>query len=608
MRNLFLILLIITIALLATAGWIHAEPTLSASISPAQFSVDTGGILTITINGSSSGDIHLPTLNGLRFQGRGQSSQVQIINGSLSSSRSSIYLVEAEHPGTYTIPPIAVSVDGLTLTTKPITFEVTQGGSSAPHQGSTSTSSTRLHSGETEKIAFLSISEVQQKSWTGEVFPIRIKAYFRQGIKANLNSLPTLKGDGFVMPHLDQKPPQMVETVNGTHYSVLTWDTHLSAVKEGTHTLTLELEAILDFPQRRNVFPGFPNQDLFEDDFFQNFFGGFDRKAVKITSEPIIIEARQLPTTGMPHDFSGAIGNFRLSVQAQPNAVEVGDPITLTMTISGKGNFDRVDAPLLSEDPKWKTYPPSIEFKQEDNATQGRKKFEQAMVVKDDSVTEIPAISFTFFDPTAEKYVTLTSPPIPLSVKHSSQRPAAVAPSAPASPAITTPTIESVHHGIPGLSPIYIKVGVLQKNIIPLFARTWFHVLLALCTILLLSVFLWKARLRHLRNNPNVRRKKEMKDLLVRNIKQINEAAAKNDSRQYLAACRKAIQELLGHHWQIEPSAITLADLQARLHQTSSLITIFATAEQSAYANHTLGAEQIRQYSDLLHKELSELL
>jgi hypothetical protein len=607
--RLLCILLFLAVAFTAAPRWCQAETTVSSSLNPAQFSVDMGAVLTITIIGSRSADVHMPTIAGLSFQGRGRNTQMQFLNGSFSSSLSFTYLVQAEKPGKYTIPPVSVSVDGSTLTTKPITFEVTQAGSAPSTQGTAPPAPTRLRAGETDKIAFLRLSELKDTSWTGEVIPLQIKAYFRQGIKAGLNALPILKGDGFVMPQLDQKPPQTEETVDGIAYSVLTWSSSLSAVKEGRHALTVELEATLLLPHRRNPFPGLGDQDLFQDDFFQNFFGGFESKTVKVASRPITIEARQLPADNQPPDFSGAVGQFNLSVQAKPTKVEAGDPITLTMAVSGKGNFDRVEPPKFPEDQKWKAYSPAAEFKPGDNPTEGKKIFEQAIVVKDDRVTEIPPVSFVFFNPETEKYVTLTSTPIPLSMKHRSQGAAAAAKSDPASPPVPAAAKdEPENHGIAGLAPIHLHMGSLQKKIIPLFAKGWFTILLALCTILLLSAFVWKARLRYLRNNPELIRKKEMQKLLAKNMARIGEAEGKNDSGQYLAACRKALQELLGRHWQIEPTAITLADLHARLDPSSSLIVIFAAAEQGAYATCSLSAAQMHQYSDQVHRELSKLL
>ncbi len=606
--RLLLSLIFLAIACLASTRWCQAEATVAASLHPASFSVDRDTTLTVTVNGSRSADVQLPVVAGVSFQERGKSTQMQIVNGSLSSSISYAYQVEAAHPGTYTLPPISVSVDGSTLTTRPITFEVTPSGRTSPKQGGTAAPSTDLSAGETDKVAFLRISELKDTSWAGESIPIRITAYFRQGIKVSLNTLPVLKGNDFVIPQLDQHPRQTEETVNGTVYSALTWESSISAVKEGRRSLSVELDATLLFPHRGNPFPGFGDQDALQDEIFQNFFGGFESKHIKVASQPISIEVKQLPTDHQPHDFSGAIGHFNLLVEAKPTKVAVGDPITLEMTVAGKGNFDRVETPQFPEDPKWKTYPPAAEFKQGDSPSQGKKNFVQTLVVKDDQVTEIPPVSFVYFDPATEKYVTLTSPPIPLSVQRGQAEEAAAPPSASASSVPAAPKTEPKGQNLAGLAPNHLQMGELQRKIMPLYAQQWFVLLLALCTLLLLAVFLWKARLKYLRNNPMVRRKKEMQALFAKNMAGIRQAADNNDSGQYLAACRKALREMLGCYWQIEPSIITLADLQARLPPSSSLIVLFTAAEQGAYAKYSLSAMQIRQYSDQIEKELAELL
>jgi BatD DUF11 like domain len=605
--SLLLVLLVLVASLAFSAHQGRAATSVSASLNPSQFSVDDNAVLTITVNGSSSAALNIPQVAGLSLQRQGQSSRVQIINGSFSSSISYTYIVQADNPGTYTIPPIRVSAGGGTLSTAAISFQVTRPGSTPSNRGIGNSPATRLGSGKANQIAFIRVNVDKKKSWIGEVIPIQIRAYFRQSIKANVDSLPILKGDGFIMPQLDQKPPQTEENVGGTDYSVLTWNTTISAVKEGKHTLSLELDATLLLPQRSNPFPGFGDQDFFQDNFFQNFFGRYRSKNVKITSRPITIESKQLPTADQPADFSGAIGHFKLSVQAKPDRVAVGDPITLDMIVSGEGNFDRVETPKFPEDRKWKSYPPSSEFKQGDGPTKGRKKFEQAIVVKDDRVTEIPSLSFTFFDPTAEKYETLRSGPIPLTVKKSAPAPTVAAQAVPSSPSASPPKTQPEYHGIAGLVPIHLELGTLRKRVVPLFARTWFLMILLLCAVLLITVFCWKIRLRQLERNPNLRRKKMMYEILARNMTRVKETARQNDSRLYLAACRKAIQEVLGNRWQTEASAITLADLQARLDPSSRLIAIFAAAEQVAYARYELSAEQIREYTDHLHKELSEL-
>ena len=66
--------------------------------------------------------------------------------------------------------------------------------------------------------------------------------------------------------------------------------------------------------------------------------------AIKITGEAVTLEVKTLPPNP-PASFSGAVGNFTMESDANPKSGQVGDPITVTTKISGRGNFDRVTAP-----------------------------------------------------------------------------------------------------------------------------------------------------------------------------------------------------------------------------------------------------------------------
>jgi hypothetical protein len=67
------------------------------------------------------------------------------------------------------------------------------------------------------------------------------------------------------------------------------------------------------------------------------------------------------------------------------------------------------------------------------------------------------------------------------------------------------------------------------------------------------------------------------------------------------------MQEQLGLLWQTEPAAITLADLQQRLAEDSPLISLFATAESSAYSGNTLGSREMADYGGRVAHELRQL-
>ena len=132
------------------------------------------------------------------------------------------------------------------------------------------------------------------------------------------------------------------------------------------------------------------------------FSAPYENQPIKVTASPVSMNVIALPEEGRPDQFSGAIGTFHLAVEAQPTTIAPGDPVTLTMSLSGTGNFDNVSAPLLSDTEGIKTYTPNSSFYPGNQGEQSRKVFEQALVIKDAKVKQIPPAVFSYFDPLKE--------------------------------------------------------------------------------------------------------------------------------------------------------------------------------------------------------------
>lgn len=58
-----------------------------------------------------------------------------------------------------------------------------------------------------------------------------------------------------------------------------------------------------------------------------------------VTAPSVTLQARALPKPA-PADFSGAVGHFTLSVSPVNSTIHAGEPLSLSVTISGKGNLD----------------------------------------------------------------------------------------------------------------------------------------------------------------------------------------------------------------------------------------------------------------------------
>jgi len=612
-NRIFILVLIITGTSLLMAGPGYGSKSVSATLNTHQFPEDMAAVLTITAEGGRSVDIKMPEVNNLRFHRRGQSSQVQMTNGSFSASISTVYLVEPLEPGKYSIPPISVHCDGKELFTKTLLFEVTP--KTRQQNQTTGTNSTatgsRMGRENGSKLAFMRVHPGKQSLYPGEMVPVHIDLYISRKVQANQVSLPALTGDGFALSPLDGKPRKSLKIINNERYLMLSWSSYLTGIKEGTHTLSFELNAELLMPQRSRINSRFQNQGFFQDDFFNDFFQDYQTKTVKVTSPELKMENISLPDENRPDDFSGAVGQFNLTVTATPTKVIVGEPITLSMTIEGTGNFDRVNECTLPESDQWKQYTPSVEFEPDDagRPNRGAKKFEQAVVPKDVDTKEIPAVTFSYFDPITGHYKRLISEPIPLTIQGDQQQPT------PSHPGSTTQEIGKTGESTPpvqtgqdGLAPIKIELGSLQQSIKPLFRQLWFIFLIILCSCLLCGHFFIRLVQRRHANNPEHGRRIQMKRQLQLRLTEIRQARDKNDQKNFLDGCKLAIQEQLGMAWQVEGAAVTLADLEKKLEPDSKLIDIFSMADQAAYGGQTLSSEEMQQLHMQLESELGKLI
>lgn len=154
----------------------------------------------------------------------------------------------------------------------------------------------------------------------------------------------------------------------------------------------------------------------------RGFFGTHlvpEKVTLYADSKPVTIVVRDLPRNNVPDTFNGAIGNFKIDViPSSDTNVKVGDPITLSIEISGNGTWEFVKHPpvhkmeaitdyfIVSSDP--------VAGKVSADGT--RKTFLVRMRVKSKTVKEIPPIAFTYFDLSKEQYVTVQSDPVPITV------------------------------------------------------------------------------------------------------------------------------------------------------------------------------------------------
>jgi hypothetical protein len=324
---------------------------------------------------------------------------------------------------------------------------------------------------------------------------------FDPRVRPRLIEPPEITGQGFTAQKL-QESGQNSETINGRPYDVVTYKTAIAAARAGKFEVgPVKAKAQVLVPRPRSAprsrsrspFDLFELDDPFSDPFFSNPFAQIgERREIEIKSEPMALEVKPLPPKAPP-SFSGAIGNFTMTTDAKPNSVQVGDPITVTAAISGRGNFDRVNAPVVEDERGWHKYPPSSKFKQDDEVgISGTKTFE-TVLSPNEKKQSLPLLAFSYFDPVKEQYVTVRSEPIAISVQGGAVA-ANVAPTQPGSspPATATRPVPATQstakpqdilyqlterpRAAESFAPFYTRRGFWGAQLIPLLALIGFAV------------------------------------------------------------------------------------------------------------------------------------
>lgn len=597
---------------------------IAAALEPDTIKLGEGAVLVVQVAGDHAAPPALTPVNGLQFYNMGRRSQYQSINGRVSATTTYLFQVQPEHSGKFTIPPVAARINGRLYKTNSVTLTVIKG--TARHLQPQSPSRSRapqsqrqsaaprtgtLMSWEKNQPAFLRVLPRAGSAYVGELLPVEIKAYFHQGVQASLNSFPMIEGQAFSFREMKDKPGQTREILDGVGYNVLTWYTGVSAVKEGEHEVSVALNATLGIPQqsrRRSPF----GRGFFDDDFFDHFFSDIREEPVKLTNPRLKLRILPLPRMGRPADFSGAVGDFKLTATATPQKTMVGDPITVKMILDGTGNFDRVACPRLQVGENFKTYRPSSTFTPESTTEyRGEKCFEQAVIPLSADVKSIPPVTFSYFDTGEKKYVTLRTKAIPIDLTAGTQQARTDQPNPPTT--ASTPQEPSTSP-VPAkgekntLHPIHVAMGPTVKSLKPLVSNPLFLGAQALpLGALFMGLFLTR-RQRKYAVDPGLERQKRVRQEVSRQVKNMDLAITAHDVPAFFKAARAACQERLGEIWGQAPESITLSEIRYRLGDDGKgIITVFQNADAAAYSGQTFTPESLRKFRGLLVSELKQI-
>jgi hypothetical protein len=566
----------------------------------------------LTIASDNTAAISPPMVAGLEFVAAGQSQRIESINGVTHVSTSVTYQVIPQQVGVFTIP-------SATSGAEPVILTVNRGGAvggaargaASAAAGSTGMAGEAARAG-ADGSAFVRLRIPTHDLYVGETIPVDIQVATRDGAVASLNGPPVLNGDAFTLNKLSAKPQRTQELVDGRPFTVFTWHSTLAAVKPGILSLTMETPLSVRIPiaarHDDGFFGGAGLDELFNDTNLQDILGGAStEKQITVTSRPASFTVKALPVNDRPADFSGAVGHFTVTSDLSEDQAPAGDPLTLSLHVTGTGNFDRVNTRMLHDVAHFKTYAPTAAFQPVDElGYRGEKTFSQPVIAMQPGVQALPALSFSWFDPATGHYAEAHNAPLHLAVIPNATTNSSVAANIAAVGTASSLTagggarLASQLRDNTGLRPDQPQSVRGASSLMPNYYRPAYLVAPSALVFAWLAAGLWMRRRDVLtaRSSANEEQARSLSTAPL--VTQMDEAAAARNAALFFAAARLALARALALQWHVAPDDVTTVEVDARLGEKSPAAQLFKLADEACYSTVTLTAIDFRHWKQIV--------
>jgi len=302
------------------------------------------------------------------------------------------YIVTSYEIGDYVIPPIEVTVGGITTKSEPLEFQVFN-----PDE-------LQWSEAEVEGVPIRyasSFRTMKVKPYEGETIYAEIKIFVPGSLSVADWGIPEVQKDGLAGWRFQPSEMQSQLNLLGQPYVSVAYPSSVTPTRSGKVAIGPAKVRLKTIQVTVNPYPIREYKDLY------------------LAVPKLDLDASPLPD-GAPEGFDNAVGNFRLGSVTATTDVKEGDPIAVDITVTGSGNLDTLRPPKLVESAGWKVYEPTSDQRgDERRQLSGSAVFHQFMRPLE-LKPMIPPFRLVYFDPKDEIYKTVTSDPIPLNMMPSS--------------------------------------------------------------------------------------------------------------------------------------------------------------------------------------------
>jgi tetratricopeptide (TPR) repeat protein len=415
-------------ALLLALGAMTSAFAQTARWQPDRGSLGLGQASEIQLvfeNCSPNGTPTVPRVNGVSLELAGQSQSTEIVNFNVTRRVLLTYVARPTQRGTVDIPPFDIPTDKGNVRVPAASFTV--GDATLGNSGAT-----------LDSVIQARLNPPAEPVWAGEVFPLTYTLSIVRRFSAQLAS--NVEWSSAPLSVEDWSKPEMGELNSGGEVrNVATYRTRALARTPGPLALS-------------------PAQQLVNVQTGTSAFGLFSRPTMEqfaITTPAAGLTVKALPSPA-PADFTGAVGEFTLTSKIVPTTAAPGEPITWTLELAGTGNWpDLGGLPARDASRDFRVVQPQAKRTTKEGTLFEATLTEDVVLIPTQPGTyRLGPVRWSYFDPKAGEYRTLTTETVTVTIAPASAAVAAGS-GAAGSSARETPVVAGATGGPrPGTAPL----------------------------------------------------------------------------------------------------------------------------------------------------------
>ncbi len=352
-------------------------------------------------------------------------------------------------------------------------------------------------------------------------------------------------GKNFMIHSLQNEVQPKTVNINGTPTRLFDIGFSMFPLISGTLTIpSYDIDYTEAVPQSRG-------RSIFD------VFGGGRVMHKKEAVPAITLTAKPLPGPP-PNGFTGAVGKYTLKAFTDKASLPSGQAMSLIIAIAGDGQPKSITTPLLPDLSNFDVFDPEI--KSETNIQGGSlyssKTFKYVLVPIKKGEYTIGPVKFVYFSPGSNKYVTIQSSPLNITVSKGKEVESSKA------RFLTQKEIETIGSDIRHINkpttPLQSQSAFLYKNIS-------FWGLFPISPFLFFVIFFYRQRTRRLSMDHGLRRKVKAKSIARKRLAQARAALKGDSAKAFYHSLVTALERYLSDKTNLEFRGMLLTHARQNL-------------------------------------------